>query len=123
MTTVPDVELADVIVAMASAVADANAVLDCDPDSSYGITRFEIETNLTAVVRVPTTATWQGPVYERLGRGLYAVNSFTPPAVSGLAFSELLQPTLREAILAATTISSAQVAVRAVIEPMPAIAP
>ena len=124
MGIVADVDLSQIIVSIANAVSDANAVLNTDPQSTMAITRFEVNTTFTAVLSTPFTV--EGPTAFSLRREsseFFRVEDFAPAHVPGARFVELLQPSLHEAVLPSARTETARVQIKAVIETVPQVSP
>lgn len=126
MGIVSDVALSEIIVSLANAVSAANTILNNDPQAKMAITRFEVNTNFTAVLSVSSvakSAVNRTPVYNlrREPTGLYRLADYVPAPIQEARFAQLLQPDLREAMLPSTQTTTAQVEIKAVIEAVPTI--
>jgi hypothetical protein len=120
MATFANVDLSDIIVSMANAVSDANEVLNTDPLSAMAITSFEIDTTLTAVISVPIRATPRSKLrFTRESSGLFRIADYEPKRVLGLRLSELLQPTIWQAVMPTSQTESARLRIKAKIEAVP----
>lgn len=120
MTVFADVNLSEFIVAVANSVSQANEILNDDPQSSMTITRFEVDTVLTATLTVPTRAVT--PLKFNLrpeARSRFRVVEFQPQQLGEAQLAQYLQPTLFEAMLPATQTQTARIEIRSVIEAVP----
>jgi len=120
VATISNIDLSDLIISLATAVADADRALDT-ARASYGITRFEVETRIAASVSVPPGRIAPEVKLRKLKDGVYGVEPLLHPRVSGLVLRDVIHPTLQESTLPSTARPFAQVQVKALIEPIPRV--
>jgi hypothetical protein len=123
MGVATDVNMSEIIVSIANAVSNANAILNTDPQSSMAITRFEVNTSFTAVLSVPTLKRTQPTLRLRPEGpgGVFHIEAVEAQRIPEARFAEFLQPTLAEVMLpsSAQRTESARVQIKAVIEAIP----
>lgn len=120
MSTFANVDLSDIIVSLAQAVSDANALLNADPNSSVAITQFEVDTTLTGTISIPATVS---PTYRLQPETpeIYRISEYKPRLVKGVQLHQVLQPNIMAAMLSGSQTQSARIEIRAVIQAMPAV--